>query len=82
MRRRYVYPRTWNPYKFTKLCEARGYRNVDLARWLGCSSGAISTWRNLRNGPGPILFPRLAEVMGMSEEELMRRCCNEPGMDY
>ena len=53
-----------------------------MARWLGCSSGAISTWRNLRDGPGPILFPRLAEVMGMSEEELMRRCCNEPGMDY
>ena len=43
----------------------------DLAEKIGCSEKAVSKWENGQSFPDVTLFPRLANLFGVSVDELM-----------
>lgn len=44
---------------------AKGLTSAELAKRIGCSQAAVSTWETGRSLPTPKLFPKLARVLGI-----------------
>ena len=54
------------------LRKERGMTQLDLARQLGITDKAVSKWERGLSCPDLYTFPRLAEILGASVEELMQ----------
>jgi len=50
---------------------------VQLADILGVTDKAVSKWERDLSYPDIILFPRLADVLGVTVDELLRECRKE-----
>ena len=54
------------------LRKERGMTQLDLGRQLGITDKAVSKWERGLSCPDLYTFPRLAEILGASVEELMQ----------
>lgn len=52
--------------------KARGYTQEQLARLMGVSQGAITQWENGTTHPSFALIPKLASVLGISIDDIVR----------
>jgi transcriptional regulator with XRE-family HTH domain len=53
-----------------RLRQERGIRQADLARALGVTCQAVSKWETSANSPDVALIPKIAELFGISINEL------------
>ena len=51
---------------------AAGFSQCELARLMGTTPGAVSQWENGRTRPGISKLTRLANVLSVTVEELLR----------
>ena len=63
--------------RIAMLRRQRGLKQEDLANTLGVSSQAVSKWENDQTCPDISLLPQLAEILGVSVDELLSGKKNE-----
>lgn len=63
--------------RIAMLRRQRGLKQEDLANTLGVSSQAVSKWENDQTCPDISLLPKLAELLGVSVDELLSGKKNE-----
>ena len=63
--------------RIAMLRRQRGLKQDDLANTLGVSSQAVSKWENDQTCPDISLLPKLAELLGVSVDELLSGQKNE-----
>ena len=63
--------------RIAMLRRQKGLKQDDLANTLGVSSQAVSKWENDQTCPDISLLPRLAEILGVSVDELLSGKKNE-----
>ena len=63
--------------RIAMLRRQKGLKQDDLANTLGVSSQAVSKWENDQTCPDISLLPRLADILGVSVDELLSGKKNE-----
>ncbi|WP_426350939.1 helix-turn-helix domain-containing protein [Alloiococcus sp. CFN-8] len=59
--------------KISSLRKAKGIKQEELAERLGVSPQAVSKWENDISCPDIMLLPRLADIFGVTVDELLSR---------
>jgi transcriptional regulator with XRE-family HTH domain len=58
--------------KISDAREMRGFTQMDLAKRMGVTQGAVSQWETGTSLPRADLLPKLADVLGCTVDELLR----------
>lgn len=60
----------------------KGLKQDDLAQMLGESPQAVSKWENDQTCPDISLLPKLAEILGVSVDELLSGKKEQPVVEF